>query len=83
MYLKYLSKYFLSEIKVNSGLNISRNDGKHMFANTFCKMHCSSYCCNDRKYSYFTRNIKFAIDMLTTYKAVMVLINLKADPKQK
>ena len=25
----------------------------------------------------------FAIDMLTAYKAVRVLINLKADPKQK
>ena len=45
---------------VKPGLHVSRKDRKDMVANTFflsfsC-MPWSSQSCNDRKYSYFTRN---------------------------
>ena len=42
------------------GLHISRKDRKHMFTNrsfSFQHMPWSSHSCNDRRYSYFTRNI--------------------------
>ena len=43
------------------GLGISCKNGKHMFADTFLLsflgMPWSSHSCNDRRYSYFTRNI--------------------------
>ena len=44
------------------GLGISCKNGKHMFADTFLlisflRMPWSSHSCNDRRYSYFTRNI--------------------------
>ena len=43
------------------GLVISCKNGKHMFADTFLlsflRMPWSSHSCNDRRYSYFTRNI--------------------------
>ena len=41
------------------GLGISCKNGKHMFADTFLLsfLRMPSQCCNDRRYSYFTRNI--------------------------
>ena len=43
------------------GIPVSCKDRKHMFANTFLlsclRMPLSSHSCNDRWYSYFTRNI--------------------------
>ena len=43
------------------GFLISCKDRKHMFGNTFLlsslRMPLSSHGCNDRRYSYFTRNI--------------------------
>ena len=43
------------------GFPISCKDRKHVFANTFLvsflRMPLSSHSCNDRRYSYFTRNI--------------------------
>ena len=44
------------------GLGISCKNGKHMFADTvllsFLRMPWSSHSCNDRRYSYFARNIR-------------------------
>ena len=46
---------------LNLGLGISCKNGKHIFADifllSFLRMPWSSHSCNDRRYSYFTRNI--------------------------
>ena len=39
------------------GLGISCKNRKHMFLLSFLRMPLSSHSCNDRRYSYFTRNI--------------------------
>ena len=48
-------------IFLKPGLRISCKNRKHMFADTFLlsflRMSWSSHSCNDRRYSYFTRNI--------------------------
>ena len=50
----------LRTLHFKSGLYISRKDRKHMFASTFLSfpsLSWSSHSCNDRRHSYFTRNI--------------------------
>ena len=59
----FLLNYHRNKIKMSTfkaGFHISRKDCKHMTAYTFFKisrMPCPSHSRNDRKYSYFTRNI--------------------------
>ena len=46
--------------KTRTGLRISRKDRKHMSADRLFKLSAcawSSHSCNDRRYSYFARNI--------------------------
>ena len=48
-------------IVLKPGLGISCKNRKHMFGDTFLlsflRMSWSSHSCNDRRYSYFSRNI--------------------------
>ena len=44
-------------IFLKPGLGISCKNRKHMFLLSFLRMPWSSQSCNDRRYSYFTRNI--------------------------
>ena len=56
---RLLKKYiFISKVK--PGLHISCKDRKHIVPNTFLSFSRMLWCsqgCNDRKYSYITRNI--------------------------
>ena len=68
------------------GLHTSRKDRKHMFANTLSRMPWSSHSCNDRRYSYFTRNVcnRYVFDFKTLFikhdrKHVPQLLRLYGD----
>ena len=80
--LDFSGKFFLTVANIiciflKPGLGIRCKNRKYMFADTFLlsfpRMLWSSHSCNNRKYSYFTRNIcnRYADSFKTLFRTLL------------
>ena len=78
-FIAYLRPPRITELEtaLKPGVHISRNDRKHMVANTFIKFLCmswSSHNCNDCKYLYF---IKILFETMPEACSVIVMTQVE------